>query len=62
MTTVNIENEKKRFVKLLIDIIEKTCTKKFEHMLKSANVVNLKIFVAKKKICILFEFCICDKK
>ena len=61
-TKTNIENEKKRFVELLIDIIEKTCMKKFEHMLKFANVVSLKIFDAKKKFCILFEFHIYDKK
>ena len=62
MTTTNIENEKKRFVELSIDIIEKTCTKKFEHTSKFANAVSLKIFVAKKKFCILFEFRICDRK
>ena len=31
MTKTNIKNEKKRFVELSIDIIEKTSTKKFEH-------------------------------
>ena len=62
ITTANIENEKKRFVELSIDIIEKTCTKKFKRTLKFANVINLKIFVAKKKFCILFESRICGRK
>ena len=56
------KRKKKRFVKLSIDIIEKTCTKKFKHTSKFANAVSLKIFVAKKKFCILFEFRICDRK
>ena len=62
MTKTNLESEKKRFVDLSINIIEKTCTKKFKLMLKSANAVNLKIFVVKKIFCILFKFCICDRK
>ena len=56
------KRKKKRFVELSIDIIEKIYMKKFEHTSKSANAVNLKIFVTKKKFCILFEFRICDRK